>query len=226
MGRIFSAIKPDPAVNEFLQVCILFDVIAKKIRSLTPPADISEVMKAVDDLLDRSIAAQGYVISDGIDPFDTSHLVDLSKIDFKKLKAKFDRGRKRIEVEKLRGMLQRKVQAMVRFNRTRIDFAEKFQKMIDEYNAGTLNLEEFFRQLVNFAQSLKDEEKRGIAENLKEEELALFDLLIKPELTLTKKDEQAVKKVAKDLLETLKKEKLVLDWRKRQQDQGCGEAVH
>ncbi len=59
VGRIFSAIKPDPAVNEFLQVCILFDVIAKKIRSLTPPADISEVMKAVDDLLDRSIASPG-----------------------------------------------------------------------------------------------------------------------------------------------------------------------
>ena len=217
VGRIFSAIKPDPAVNEFLPVCILFDVIAKKIRSLTPPADISEVMKAVDNLLDRSIATQDYVIKDGINPFDTSHLVDLSKIDFKKLKAKFDQGRKRIEVEKLRGMLQRKVQAMVRFNRTRIDFAEKFQKMIDEYNAGTLNLEEFFRQLVNFAQSLKEEEKRGIAENLNEEELALFDLLIKPEMTLTKKDDQAVKRVAKDLLETLKKEKLVLDWRKRQQ---------
>ena len=47
--------------------------------------------------------------------------------------------------------------------------------------------------------------------------MALFDLLIKPEMTLTKKDEKAVKKVAKDLLETLKKEKLVLDWRKRQQ---------
>jgi type I restriction enzyme R subunit len=98
-----------------------------------------------------------------------------------------------------------------------MNYLERFQQMIDEYNAGSLNLEEFFRQLVNFAKGLKEEEKRGIAENLSEEELAIFDLLTKPEIKLTKKDEQQVKKVAKELLQTLKKERLVLDWRKRQQ---------
>lgn len=49
-----------------------------------------------------------------------------------------------------------------------------------------------------------------------EEELAIFDLLTRPEITLSKKEEQDVKQVAKELLETLKREKLVLDWRKRQ----------
>lgn len=37
----------------------------------------------------------------------------------------------------------------------------------------------------------------------------------------TKKQEAAVKKVARELLETLKKEKLVLDWRKRQQSRAA-----
>ncbi|MGP8320100.1 MAG: type I restriction enzyme endonuclease domain-containing protein, partial [Methanosarcinaceae archaeon] len=64
---------------------------------------------------------------------------------------------------------------------------------------------------------LNAEEKRGIAENLTEEELTIFDLLKTPDMMLTKKDELQVKKVAKKLLETLKGEKLVLDWRKRQQ---------
>lgn len=45
----------------------------------------------------------------------------------------------------------------------------------------------------------------------KEQELAVFDLLIKPDLTLTKKEGQEVKKVAQDLLSTLKREKLVLN---------------
>ncbi|MCZ7384734.1 MAG: DUF3387 domain-containing protein, partial [Candidatus Methanoperedens sp.] len=54
-----------------------------------------------------------------------------------------------------------------------------------------------------------------------EEELAVFDLLIKPEMTLSKKEEREVKKVAQELLETLKKEKLVLDWRKRQQSRAA-----
>jgi type I restriction enzyme R subunit len=49
-----------------------------------------------------------------------------------------------------------------------------------------------------------------------EEELTIFDLLTKPEVVLTKAEEREVKKVAKDLLETLKREKLVLDWKKRQ----------
>ncbi len=41
--------------------------------------------------------------------------------------------------------------------------------------------------------------------------------LTKPEISLTEKEKDEVKKVSRDLLLTLKKEKLVLDWRKRQQ---------
>jgi type I restriction enzyme R subunit len=59
-------------------------------------------------------------------------------------------------------------------------------------------------------------EKRGISEQLTEQELVIFDQLKKPEINLTKAEEQQVKKVSKDLLETLKRERLVLDWKKRQ----------
>jgi hypothetical protein len=51
---------------------------------------------------------------------------------------------------------------------------------------------------------------------LTEEELVIFDLLTKPSVELTKPEERDVKRVAKTLLETLKREKLVLDWRKQQ----------
>ena len=67
---------------------------------------------------------------------------------------------------------------------------------------------------------MSEEEKRGISEQLTEEELVIFDLLTKPEIKLTKAEEQQVKKVAKELLETLKREKLVLDWRKAADDSG------
>jgi type I restriction enzyme R subunit len=105
---------------------------------------------------------------------------------------------------------------MVRLNRTRIDFLQEFQKMIDEYNSGALNIETWFAKLTAFARKLSEEEKRGISEQLTEEELVIFDLLTKPEIKLTKGEEQQVKKVAKDLLATLKRERLVLDWKKRQ----------
>jgi type I restriction enzyme R subunit len=74
-----------------------------------------------------------------------------------------------------------------------------------------------FDELVRFANSLNEEERRHMAENLSEEELALFDVLTKPELELTGKERDEVKKGARGLLSRLKDEKLVLDWRKREQ---------
>jgi len=215
VARMFKAVKPDPAVNEFLPACVLFAVIDEKIRSLSPAVDISNVMAEVEQVLDKSIAAEGYVI-------EAEKPLDLSKLDVDKLKAKFEKGRKRIEAEKLRGALNSKLQKLIKFNRTRMDYLDKFQKMIDEYNAGSLNIEEFFKQLVAFTKDLNEEEKRGIAENLSEEELAIFDLLTRPEMKLTKKEEQQqVKKVVKDLIQRLKTEKFVLDWRKRQQSRAA-----
>ncbi len=61
------------------------------------------------------------------------------------------------------------------------------------------------------------ESPRAIAEELSEEELAVFDRLTKPEMDLTKSERKQVKKIARELLAVLKREKLVLDWRNRQQ---------
>ena len=221
VGKVYKAILPDPAATEFAPICKLFSVLAEKILSLTQEADITAVMGAVEELLDRSIATEGYVIQrDPSDPFGAD-LIDLSKIDFEALRAHFQRSRKRIEVEKLRAALARKLNSLVLMNRTRMDYLERFQRMIDEYNSGSKNVERVFEELVDFAQALNEEEKRGIAEQLSEEELAIFDLLIRPDISLTKRETEQVKKAARDLLATLKREKLVLDWRMRQQSRAA-----
>ena len=216
VNRIYKAILPDPEANEFVPVCALFRAIQLKIEALQPEADISLVMEKVEDLLDENITARGYIIRDPVTPYEKKKLVDLSKIDFKSLKEKFTKERKRIEIEKLRGAINSALERMVRLNKTRVDFLEKFQRMIDEYNQGAANLEEFFERLLNFTRELQEEEKRGISEGLSEEELAVFDLITKPDMKLSKKEEGQVKKIARELLETLKREKLVLDWRKTQ----------
>ncbi|MGH9440406.1 MAG: type I restriction enzyme endonuclease domain-containing protein, partial [Terriglobia bacterium] len=74
----------------------------------------------------------------------------------------------------------------------------------------------YFDWLLAFFKRLDAEEKRGVAEGLSEEELAIFDLLTKPQIALTPKETAEIKKVAKALLAKLKNEKLVLDWRKQQ----------
>ena len=209
----FKSLLPDPAANEFGPIRKVISVIAETIRSEIPPGDISEVMEQVDKLLDQSVSTEGYVIR----PSATEqNYIDLSKIDFEALKEKFEKGRKPIEVQKLRAQVVQKLVQMVRLNRTRMNFLDEFQKMIDEYNSGASNVETLFDRLMAFTKRLSDEEKRGIAEQLTEEELVIFDLLTKPNMKLSRAEETEVKKVARELLETLKKEKLVLDWKKRQ----------
>ena len=211
VNRLFKAVLPDEAADEFGPIRSVLYVIAERIRSLVPLADLTDVRQAIEAELDRSIDAEGYEIG------DPERIVDLSKIDFEALRKRFEEGRKHIEVERLRGTINSRLRELVRRNKTRLDFLKKFQEMIDEYNIGAQNVEIIFERLVKFAQELNQEEERGIKENLSEEELALFDLLTKPKIELRKKEEKEVKNVSRDLLELLKKEKLVLDWRKRQQ---------
>jgi len=216
VNRIYKAILPDPEANEFVPVCALFRAIQLKIEALQPEADVFEVMEKVEDLLDESITAKGYVIREPVVPYGKKKLVNLSRIDFNALKKRFVKERKHVEIEKLRGAINSALERMVRMNKTRVDYLEKFQQMIDEYNQGAANLEEFFERLLKFVKELQEEEKRGVSEGLSEEELAVFDLITKPEMKLTKKEEGQVKSIARELLETLKRERLVLDWRKTQ----------
>ena len=208
VNTIFKAILPDPKVGEYYQIVRLIRVIADKLRSFEEPVDINKVMDKVNDLLDKSVKAEPYLISD-------TKPIDLSKIDFESLKKMFEKDRKNTMAEKLKNALKAKINFMVLLNKQRVDYAERLQQLIDEYNAGALNVEKFFDQLIIISKEVGEEEQRSIKENLTEEELALFDLL--KQTDLSEKDKTKVKIAAKDLITTLKANRLVLDWRKRQQ---------
>lgn len=66
---------------------------------------------------------------------------------------------------------------------------------------------------MKLAEDLTEEERQTIREGLNEEGKAVFDILTKPEPELTEKERDQVKVVARTLLQTLKDEKFVLDWR-------------
>ncbi|MEG4243017.1 type I restriction endonuclease subunit R [Microcoleus sp. Pol10_D6] len=215
VNKLYKAILPDPAAGEFNPSLYAFAEITKRIKQLTPQSDITEVKAAVEEILDLSIGTLTYVIP------ESNQLIDLGQIDFDALKAQFASGYKHTETEKLKGIISSQLTQMLRLNKSRMNYLDKFQQMIDEYNAGSRNVEIFFADLVEFAQELNIEDKRAISENLAEEELAIFDLLTKPDITLTEKENLEIKKVAKELLSTLKQEKLVLDWRRRQQSKAA-----
>jgi type I restriction enzyme R subunit len=214
IARLFKAILPDPMANDLAPLSVLVAYLAAKIKAETDPPDISAVMGDVEELLNDSIATEGYHIGPASRP---EALINLSEIDFDALQEKFAQGNRRTQAEKLRRLIEGKLAQLIKHNHSRADFAAKLQKLIDEYNAGSKNVEEFFAELVKFARELTEEEKRGVTEGLTEEELALFDILTKPDPTLTKKEEAEVKKACRELLDKLKREKLVLDWREKPQ---------
>jgi type I restriction enzyme R subunit len=215
VSRVYKAILPDPSSSEFSPDVVLISVLAERIRSMMPKPDIKAIMQDVEDLLDRSVAPIPYETPD--DP----EVVDISQIDFDKLREKFDTGKKRTEAERLRALLNQKLTAMVARNPTRADFLERFQNLIDSYNSGSQNIEAFFKALVKLAEDLSEEEQQAVREGLSEEEKAVFDILTKPEPELSEKERDQVKAVCRDLLQALKDEKLVIDWTKKEKARGA-----
>jgi len=103
---------------------------------------------------------------------------------------------------------------MVRLNRTRTDYLEKFEALIDDYNNGSRNIEEIFRDLLALSKVLTGEQTRHVREHLSEEQLTIFDILTRPGPELSTAEREEVKKVARQLLERLH-ELLVLGWRQK-----------
>ena len=158
--KLYKAILSDPSAHEFTRICQLINIIAQKIRNLTPPTDISGVMTEVESLLNRSIAPEGYLIQIPPDSYDMNQ-VDLSQIDFEQLSEQFNTEHKRVEAERLRGAINTKLTAMIRLNRSRMDYQQKFEQMIAEYNAGTVGVDNFVEGLFNFANELHQEDQRA-----------------------------------------------------------------
>jgi type I restriction enzyme R subunit len=87
-------------------------------------------------------------------------------------------------------------------NVTRRSFSQKLQEIIDRYNAGNSTNEQYFDDLMDFVDKMREEEMRAAREGLTDDELEIFDLLKKE--NLTKDEEQKVKLAAKGLLYRLR----------------------
>ena len=172
------------------------------------PADISKVMGDINALLDDSITGIK-VRQSGPPP------LDLSKINFEVLAKRFQESKhKNTDLEVLKAAIRAQLEKMVRLNRTRADFSEKFESLIESYNAGSRSIEELFEELLKLTDSLNDEQERHVREHMSEEELVIFDILTRPAPELSTEERTEVKKVARELLARLR-QLLVLNWRQK-----------
>jgi type I restriction enzyme R subunit len=212
VDRIYKAILPDKRANEFSRVRAVSKFLADTIAAYTERTDVSGVLGRVEQLLDESVAAHEYLIPQS----DAEALFDLAAVDWKGLEEAFKQGRPRTAAQRLRSLLSARITVLVRLNPVRVDLVERFEKLVADYNAGSMNTETFFQELLKFGDTLTEEEARSLAEGLSEEQLAIFDLLMRPAPELSEDEKTQVKRVAEELLAILKRDKIVLDWRKEQ----------
>jgi type I restriction enzyme R subunit len=217
---LLKAVLPDVRAEKYLKQILVISIIAQKITEISSPLTpeekeeekrkIEELSQRVSELLDSSISIDDYKIKDS-KPFD------ITQVNFEELKERFSsQDKQKTTLENLKSAIKRKIKELMQLNPMRESYLDKFEELVANYNAGDIDAEKFFLELVNLSRSLGEEENRHIREKLTEEELVIFDILTKPEPKLSKKEIEIVKEVAKELLAKLKKEKLVIDWKKRQ----------
>ncbi|WMJ74375.1 type I restriction endonuclease subunit R [Cytophagaceae bacterium ABcell3] len=184
---------------------------------------IERAKKKIEVLLDTSIQGKKDLEDAGDEKYviDASKQIDLSKLDFERLRAEFpEKKHKNIQFADLRELLEKKLTQMMAQNKTRGGFLANFQKVIDDYNSGSLALEDAYEALVKQTEALSKEEKRAAENDMSEAELELFDLLKKDKLT--KGEEKSVRLAAKTLLQKLfdaKNKILIQEWHKEKATQ-------
>lgn len=193
---------------------------AKQRMAETLDQSVSSVMVGMPgSLADGSMAADelhprpGYMIHQG-------KVIDLSKIDVEALRKELNSTPyKALEVEDLRSFIEQTLVQMINRNCTRVKFSERYKNIIDKYNAGGSENEDYYEKLLQLVEELKKEQSRSTDIGLKEEELEIYDMLTSGR-KLTKAEEQKVILASKNLYKKLLEEKdkvMVVDWYKDEQ---------
>ena len=213
----YKALMPKKEIYEFKDKRDAINAIYNVLDENREQADITSLIKQVQDVVDSSIESLNLVLEPTV---DYGKKVDLSGLDFELIEKEFYKSStKRTLVQSLKKKVEKALEKMVSTNPLLVDYYEKYQKIIDEYNRGKdmVTLEKTFQELKKFVQELTEEQARASREGLTDEELAVFDLL-RLEKKLTEKEKNEVKEVAKDLLAKLKEEELqVAQWVEKMQ---------
>lgn len=211
----FKACINVPGVNGQRENRDAINIIYKSLQIDREQADITDILRQLHGIVDETIHTKPGVRDQSR---VESKVYDISKIDFERLRKEFESSAtKRTTVQSLKDAVESKLNKLLMQNPLRTDYQEHYEQLVKEYNQekDRITIEQTFEALVKLVDELDQEESRAMREGLTEETLALFDLLRKP--ILSKKETDRIKKVAVDLLETLKGERLkIANWRDKE----------
>lgn len=198
--------------KEYEAISAIYSELQRKRRHI----DTTDLMIEINSIISEYVEINEPLADNNAEP----RRFDISSIDFDLLRREFAKVKKKNLVMKdLEEVIQQKLDLLLLNNPNRIDYYERYQQIIEEYNCeqDRATIEKTFMDLMDLANSLDQEEQRYVREGFtSDEELSLYDMLFREDLS--QNDIKKIKKVATTLLQKIKAKISELDhWTDKQE---------
>ena len=211
----FKVLLTEPSVFAYAERHDNIEAIYKKLAERRDTADVTDLLKELHRIVNDAIRTQapGDDQAEGL-------TFDLSQIDMGKLRDEFAKKvqHKATALQDIREIVEQKLAEMLARNPLRMDYQQKYEDIVADYNLekDRVTIEETFKRLTELMYELDAEQKRAVEEGLNEDELAIFDLLRKGDLS--RAERERVKQSSRDLLAAVTARLAELDrfWEKEQ----------
>ena len=200
------------AVFRKYKACLTFEVVGihrvkyeainfiyKTLEDDQEKADISEIVQKLNAIVSKAIQVKADSDSD-------DRIFDISEINFELIRKEFEKSEKKhSDVQTVKDVIEKRLSRMMNENPLRSDFQERYDEIVTDYNKekGRNTIEATFETFMRLSVDMTEEEYRYAKEGLENnQQLAVFDMLRKPELTKT--DIEKIKSISVDLLNQLR----------------------
>ena len=200
--KLWKYLNREDITAEMKQHKDAIEAIYKELQKKREHADITDLSVAINEIVNEHLQVDASMVAEP----NAVRRFDISGINFDLLRREFAKSKERnLILKDIQELLQERIALMLAQNPGRINFYEKYQEIIREYNQeqNRVNIEQTFEELMQLSQQLTEEEKRYVREGFEnDEQLSMYDVLMKEDLS--KEDIKKLKKVAVELLAKIK----------------------
>ena len=200
--KLWKYLDREDITQEMKQQKDAIEAIYKELQKKRQHADITDLSVAINQIVNDHLEIEATMAADD----GPNRRFDISGINFELLRSEFAKSReKNLVLKDIQELLQERIAQMMAQNPSRINFYEKYQQIIHDYNQeqNRVTIEKTFEELMKLSNELTEEEKRYVREGFEnDEQLSMYDVLMKE--NLSKDDIKKLKTVAKELLEKIK----------------------
>lgn len=199
--KLWKYLNREDITTEMKQQKDAIDAIYKELQRKRKHADITELSVTINEIVNEHLEVDTSQMS-AAEP----RRFDISGINFDLLRSEFAKSKeKNLLLKDIQELLQERIAQMLAANPSRINFYERYQEIIHNYNdeQNRATIEKTFEDLMNLTHQLTEEQKRYIREGFEnDEQLSIYDILMKD--NLSKNDIKKIKEVSKELIEKIK----------------------